>query len=266
VLELTQITVYPVKSCKGLTLTRASLTPFGLELDRRWMVVDANNTFVSQRSLPSMALIEPLPSDRTLRLKAPGMEDLEVSIPPTEASPRPVNIWEDVCAALDCGDGAARWFSQFLGTACRLVSIGTDYKRAVNPNYAADNDQVSFADAFPLLLISSASLRDLNARLDTPIPMNRFRPNIVVSGCDPYAEDQWQRVSIGPVTFRVSKPCARCTVPTVDQTTGIAGQEPLATLATYRKGRDGKVFFGQNMINEQKSGEIVLGSEVTILP
>jgi uncharacterized protein YcbX len=212
-----------------------------------------------------MALIEPTLSGETLQLKAPGIDNLEISIRPDRSTPQTVKIWEDSCNAFDCGGDAAEWLSRFLGVPCRLVTMGDEFERPVNPHYATDGDQVGFADAFPLLLISSASLRDLNARLDTPVPMNRFRPNIVVSGCDPYAEDHWHELSIGTTRFRVCKPCARCTVPTVDQATGLRGNEPLTTLSTYRKGEDGKVFFGQNVINTQKSGEIILGSEVTVL-
>ncbi|HEY6953133.1 MAG TPA: MOSC N-terminal beta barrel domain-containing protein [Bacteroidota bacterium] len=263
--ELTQINVYPVKSCKGLTLSLAELTSYGLKNDRRWMVVDAAGTFLSQRSVPTMALIEPTLSQNVLNLKAPGMESIEVPFEHTKSSPRSVRIWDDSCTAEDCGDDAARWFSQFLGVDCRLVSIGTTYGRYVGAQYSTHQDQVSFADAFPLLLISSASLRDLNSRLDQPVPMNRFRPNLVVSGCEPFAEDQWKRITINGFAFSVSKPCARCTVPGVDQMTGIVAQEPLTTLATYRKGTGNKVLFGQNLINEQKSGKITIGNEVTIL-
>lgn len=263
--ELTQITFYPVKSCKGITVSQAELTSFGLKNDRRWMVVDMGGTFLSQRSIPRMALIGPAFSQETLILQAPGMGSIEIPFELKNSAPRAVKIWNDPCTAEDCGNEAAQWFTQFLSIDCRFVSIGTTYGRFVNSQYSAHQDQVSFADAFPLLLISSASLRDLNSRLEQPIPMNRFRPNLVVSGCEPFAEDQWKRISINGLVFNVCKPCARCTVPSVDQMTGIRGQEPLTTLSTYRKGANNEVLFGQNLINEQKSGNIVIGNEVTIL-
>ena len=263
--ELTQINIYPVKSCKGMSLTRAELTPFGLKNDRRWMIVDENHSFLSQRAIPTMALIEPSFSNDGLILKAPGFDSIEVPYQLKTKVTRAVTIWDDTCAAIDCGDEPARWFSKFLGINCRLVTMGDTFERSVSENYSHQRDQVGFADAFPLLLISSASLRDLNKRLDQPIPMNRFRPNLVVSGCEPYEEDRWKRISVNGITFAVSKPCARCTIPSVDQTNGIRGDEPLATLATYRKGNNNAVFFGQNLINEQKSGELVLGTRVSVL-
>jgi len=265
VIELTQINIYPVKSCKGMTQTRAELTPYGLKNDRRWMAVDVHGKFLSQRTIPKMALIEPLLMDHGLLLKAPNAEPVEIPFHATKHPSRTVSIWDDTCTAQDCGDAAAEWFTDFLEIDSRLVTIGDAFDRSVSGKYSKHHDQVGFADAFPLLLISSASLRDLNARLDLPIPMNRFRPNIVVSGCEPYEEDRWKRIVVGELFFEVSKPCARCTVPTVDQATGTKGKEPLTTLATYRKGNNNDVFFGQNLINEQKSGEIVLGTEVRIL-
>jgi uncharacterized protein YcbX len=265
VIELTQINIYPVKSCKGTSLSRAKLTAFGLENDRNWMVVQEDGTFLSQRTVPTMSLIEPTLTDDTLQLKAPGSGIVEVPRNLKSSAPAEVRIWEDTCSAVDCGDAAATWLTEFLKVRCRLVAMGKTFNRAVSAKYSTKKDQVSFADAFPFLLISSASLRDLNERLDLPVPMNRFRPNLVVSGCDPYAEDGWGHLAIGSLTFRVSKPCARCTVPSVDQTTGVSGTEPLATLATYRKFEGGKVYFGQNLVNEQKSGELVLGNEVIVL-
>ena len=264
-IELTQINIYPVKSCKGMTLTRAELTPFGLLNDRRWMAIDTNGTFLSQRTIPGMALIEPLLTGNSLVLKAPNIEAIEIPIETKTKSARTVKIWDDTCTAQDCGDKAAQWFTKFLGIDSRLVTMGSTFGRTVTAKYSMRHDQVGFADAFPLLLISSASLRDLNERLDLPIPMNRFRPNLVVSGCEPYAEDRWKRFKLGELSFDVSKPCARCTVPTVDQTNGTKGKEPLITLSTYRNGNNNDVLFGQNLINEQKSGELVLGMEVNVI-
>lgn len=264
-LELTQITIYPVKSCKGISLTRAELTPYGLRNDRRWMVVDSDNSFLSQRTVPRMALIEPSITKEGLSLRAPGMSTLDLSLTPAIDLSLTVTIWNDICQALDCGNEPAGWLSTVLGVKSRLVTFADSYERFVNPKYSGNRDQVGFADAFPLLLISSASLRNLNERLDQPVPMNRFRPNLVVSGCEPYEEDRWQQIAVGDKMFIVSKPCARCTVPTVNQSTGERGSEPLTTLAQYRSGNNNAVFFGQNLINEQKSGEIVLGTAVSVL-
>lgn len=264
-IELTQISIYPVKSCRGITLTRTELTPYGLMNDRRWMVVDAQGTFLSQRTLPKMALIETFLSREGLSLKAPGSEPIEIPYVFGKNNTRTIRIWDDTCTATDCGDEAGDWLSKFLGVQSRLVTMGEDFERQVSPKYSTQRDQVGFADAFPVLLISSASLRDLNERLDLPVPMNRFRPNLVVSGCEPFAEDNWKRIAIGSTTFTIVKPCARCTVPTVDQMTATTGDEPLSTLSTYRRGEKNAVFFGQNLVNHQKSGEVVLGSEVQIL-
>ncbi len=264
-IELTQITIYPVKSCKGTSLSKAKLSAFGLENDRRWMIVGEDGTFLSQRILPTMALIEPTLTPDSLQLRAPGTGSAEIPRTIESRKSVQVRIWDDTCAALDCGEEAAALLTEFLSTRCRLVTMGSEFRRAVSPKYSTKSDQVSFADAFPLLLISSASLRDLNERLEFPVPMNRFRPNLVVSGCEPYAEDGWEHIAVGPLTFRVVKPCGRCTVPSVDQATGIAGTEPLATLATYRKLNQGKVYFGQNIVNEQKSGELIQGNEVIVL-
>jgi uncharacterized protein YcbX len=264
-IQLSQINIYPVKSCKGISLSRAELTPYGLADDRRWMIIDSHGTFVSQRSTPKMALIEPLFTGSSLKLAAPDLSLLEVPLQQEGSTKVNVRIWDDLCDALDCGDSAARWFSQFLDMECRLVEMGGTFDRPVNTKYAMNGDLVGFADAFPLLLISTASLRDLNSRLEMPVPMNRFRPNLVIDGCKPYEEDTWRRISIGNVTFRVSKPCSRCTVPTVDQATGMRGHEPLKTLSAYRKGNNEKVFFGQNLVHEQKSGELAVGSKVLVL-
>lgn len=264
-MQLARINIYPVKSCKGISLTQATLSPFGLTNDRRSMVVDSAGTFLSQRRMPKMAIIEPTLSEQTLQLKAPGSAPIEIAIERLRLSGREVRIWDDSCTAIDCGDAASDWLTQLLEIECRLVTMGNTFSRSVDPRYSRNLDQVGFADAFPLLLISTASLRDLNSRLETPVPMNRFRPNLVVNGRGPYDEDTWKRISVGDLTFNVSKPCARCTIPAVDQSTGTRGQEPLTTLATYRKGSDDKVFFGQNLINEQKSGLLTVGTEVTIV-
>jgi hypothetical protein len=202
-----------------------------------------------------------------LELAAPGRAPLQVPLA-DDGVPRAgavtacdVVIWNDTVAAVDAGDEAAEWLHGAVGESARLVFMPDGAHRAVNARYGAPGDHVSFADAYPYLVISTASLDDLNARLPKPVPMDRFRPNLVVTGCAPYAEDGWRRVRIGPVVFRLVKPCIRCTVPTIDQATGAPdGPEPLRTLAGYRNGEDG-VRFGMNVIAEGE-GLVRAGDEV----
>lgn len=264
-MKLTAIHCYPIKSCAGSALDQARLDEFGVEHDRRWLVTDPACRFLSQRDWPRMALIRPTVLANGLRLSAPGMEPLVVPSPAQQAPQRQVTVWHDHCIALDAGEGAAQWLSSFLGMSCRLARMGPQFQRPVNAQYAVGHDQVSFADGFPFLLASSASLEDLNARLPEPVPMNRFRPNLVVSGAQPFAEDGWAQIRIGDVVFHAVKPCARCTVTTVDQGAGVRGKEPLVTLATYRKTNDGLILFGQNLIHHPKEGRLRVGDRVEVM-
>lgn len=266
---LTALHVYPVKGCRGLAPAAAWAGARGLEGDRRWMVVDGAGRFVSQRTRPRLAVVAPEPAAGALVLRAPGRGPLVVPLGP-DGGPAgggaalPVTVWRDTVAARDAGAAAADWFGALLGEPARLVFMPDEARRAVDPVYATPDDVVSFADGFPWLLISEASLADLNARLPRPLPMDRFRPNLVVAGCAPYAEDGWRTVKIGEAVFRVVKPCARCTVTTVDQETGEAdGPEPLRTLAGYRRVGDG-VMFGQNLLAE-RAGELRVGTPVEIV-
>jgi uncharacterized protein len=259
---LTAIHIYPVKSCRGITLTSAQLEVWGLRFDRNWMVVTPEGKFLTQREVPRLALVEAIPQPAGLQLNALGQPSLLVPSSPPDSAVE-VEVWGDWCWATDQGDAAAAWFSQVLDRPCRLVQMGQGYDRPVNPLGLPDA-QVSFADAYPLLLISEASLADLNQRLPEAIPMNRFRPNLVVSGCDAYAEDSWRRIRINQIIFDVVKPCERCVITTTDQTTALRqGREPLATLATYRKVKGG-VIFGQNLVHRGR-GEIQVGSPVEVL-
>jgi len=255
---------YPVKSCRGIALNTARVTPYGLEQDRHWMIVDADGTFLSQREYPKLALVEALPDGSTLTLRAPNMPDLVVTA--AEERPLAVAVWNDQGIAQDCGAAAAAWFSDYLGVSCRLVTLGERFRRPVDPAYDRYQTEVAFSDGYPFLLLSEASLTDLNSRLEKPLAMNRFRPNIVVGGCEPYAEDDWQRLQIGELIFHGVKRCPRCAITTVDQEQGqAAGKEPLRTLARYRRGDNGKVFFGQNLIHESKTGVLRVGDPVTVL-
>jgi len=258
---LSEINIYPIKSCKGTSLQTCQLDDRGLQFDRRWMVVDGGYRFMTQREVPRLSLISVgLRSDR-LALGAPNMEQLDVPIGDASNQDVQVVVWDDTVAAVDCGDGAARWLCEFLGIESRLVYMPDNADRiAERGGYAS---QVSFADSYPLLLISESSLSDLNSRLDEPLPMNRFRPNLVVRGCGPYAEDTWKDIEVGGVTIHVVKPCSRCATTTVNQSTGERGKEPLLTLATYRQ-HDGRVFFGQNLIHDGP-GTLKVGEEVRVI-
>jgi uncharacterized protein YcbX len=213
------------------------------------MVVDENGTFLTQRTLPRMALIHVELQRDHLAVHARGIGELTIPLRAHGSTMHPVQIWDDSLDAIDVGEDAAAWFTQTLGLRCRLVQMPEFASRFVNPKYAPEQSPVSLADAFPILLISQASLDELNSRLAEPVPMNRFRPNLVVDGCPAYEEDSWRSIRIGLVTFRVAKPCSRCAIPTVDQDTGESGKEPMRTLSTYRT-RDSKVYFGQNLIHE----------------
>lgn len=259
---LSGLNVYPVKSAAGIALTVARVDRRGLAGDRRWMVVDENRAFLSQRTHPRLALISVVPGPGRLVLSGPGMPPLAVASPPRGVT-LPVRVWDDLCDAVSAGDRAARWFSKFLGFSCALVFLPERSHRRVAARWTAPAAEVGFADAFPFLLISEASLGDLNRRLAHPLPMSRFRPNLVVRGCLPYAEDGWRRVRIGGVLFHVVKPCGRCAITTVDQATGDRGREPLATLATYRRS-DGRLLFGQNLVHEG-TGVIRVGDEATVV-
>lgn len=262
-LVLSGLNIYPVKSAAGIALQRAQAQWRGLEFDRRWMITDRRGKFMTQRQFPRMALIQTRIEAGKLHLATAGMES--IAITPTQNPPVKVEVWGDRCQAIPADDAVNVWLSQFLDRPCQLVQMPDDEVRLVDRNYAVDEnrDRVSFADGFPYLLISEASLGDLNGRLAAPLPMNRFRPNFVVSGCEPFAEDGWRRIRIGSIEFHLVKLCSRCVVTTVDQATGDRGQEPLATLGKYRR-QKGKIFFGQNLVPDGE-GTIALGDEIEVL-
>ncbi len=268
-MTLSGLFVYPIKSAAGIELSKAEMSDRGLKYDRRWLLVDPSGKFMTQRQHPRMALIQVQIGEQDLHITAPGISKLTVPLMPSlETWPtdaHPVTIWKDTCLALSMGAEAEAWFTEVLGTSCQLVYMPDESDRPVRyfGEVTPPFPQVSFADAYPFLLISEASLADLNNRLADPVPMNRFRPNLVVRGCDAFAEDQWSRIQVGAVTFWVAKPCSRCKVTTVDQTTGVAGKEPLVTLATYRAW-DGQIWFGQNLLPENL-GTLSVGDRLQIL-
>ena len=246
--RLTGLHVYPFKAARGLAPTAWDVGALGLRYDRRWMVVDSHGEMLTQRSHPRLARVHPIVTEGRLRIETDGMPPLEVPLDPVDAVTLSVTVWDDRCFAAWTGEPAARWFSDVLETDCSLVHMPEDNARTVDPDYAPPGHRVGFADAFPFLLVSEASLADLNRRLETPLPMSRFRPNLVIAGVEPFGEDGLGSFEIGGVRFSAVKPCDRCVVTTTDQETGERGVEPLRTLATYRR-VDGKVLFGQNVVH-----------------
>jgi hypothetical protein len=257
--------VYPVKSCRGVALGRAVVELRGLRHDRRWMIVDGDGTFVTQRTEPRLATIAVSVDEErgTLVLAAPRMPALALTLAPRGGPDVKVRVWRDEIEALHAGAPAAHWVTAFLGAPASIVFMPDATRRPVRPDLARPGDHVSFADAFPVLLAATDSLDDLNARLDRPLPMDRFRPNVVIGGCVPWAEDDWRRARVGPVGLRLPKACDRCVITTTDQLTGERGVEPLRMLATFRKRADRKVYFGVNAVPDE-GGVIAVGDRVTV--
>ena len=269
-----QLFVYPVKGCRGIAVERATLAATGLEIDgigdREWVVVDDAGEFLSQRELPQMALIETRLTPSALRLKAPGMLQLEVPFA-SEGDVVEVQVWNDRVAAVTQGDVADAWFSRYLGRPCRLMRFDPEGRRLSNVRYTgAAEAPYKFADAFALLIASTASLADLNERLArrgaAAAGIERFRPNVVLSGVNAFEEDYIDRLATGGITLRAVKPCVRCSVPNVDPATGATSHEPGDTLAIYRdNARAGGVTFGVNAIVERGSGgELARGTVLDI--
>jgi uncharacterized protein YcbX len=255
--------VYPIKSCRGLDLTAVRFDQLGPLYDRRFMLVDENGVYLTQRTVPRLALIAPRLGPTALVISAPNMPQLKVAMSQRDARRIEVQIWEHRGPAEDAGESAADWFSSFLERPCRLVRWAEGQLRKVDPKYARSEAATSFNDGYPVLLMSEASVADLNKRMPQPVPMNRFRPNLVVRELEPYAEDSWRKIRIGDVELDVVKPCGRCATTTVDQLTGVAGTEPLATLAGYRK-EGNKVLLGQNCVH-LNLGSIRAGDPVEVL-
>jgi len=261
-LTVSGLSIYPVKSCREVKQNSAWVEDFGLKNDRRWMVVDENGVMLTQRKIAKMCLIQPELVENGLVLKTISMDPLYLEYPLANKKII-VKVWADQCQAYDAGDEAASWLSQFLSIKCRLVYFPDDEFRQVDLNYAKQGDKTAFSDGFPLLLISQESLDDLNQRLPVPVTMNRFRPNIVVQGCQPFAEDAWKKIRIGEIIFRIVKPCSRCVIPSINIETAEKEKEPIKTLVNYRK-RDNKIFFGQNVIADT-NGKIEVGMPVEIV-
>jgi uncharacterized protein YcbX len=276
---LTHLLVYPIKSCGGIAVREATLLESGLSSqgvhDREWMLVTEDGRFLSQREHPRMALIRPLPEGGNLRVKAPGMGDLLLpltwsDVPDT--SLRTVQIWDDTVRAADCGNVAADWFAQAIGVRepIRLVRFHHDVVRPTSVKWTGGMpSQTRFADGYPLLLIGQSSLDDLNGRLRaagrSTLPMDRFRPNLVVDGLEAFEEDYLASLSTGSAEIRPVKPCARCPIPSIDQATGIPGPDPIDILQTYRANprMDGAVCMGMNCIVSAGAGSLLrVGQEL----
>ncbi len=266
-MQVTEINIYPIKSTRRIALQEAEVLPRGLPWDRRWMLVDGDNKFITARQHPALAMVQTeIDADSLVVVADTADEVLRLPLCPDQRPTVQVTVWRDSVDAVLVAPEADAWFSGFLGISCRLVQMTDDLTRGVDPDYGQPADEVSFADGFPLLLITEASLADLNGRLDSPVDMRRFRPNLVVDGDVPYAEDEWRRFRLGEVEFEGVKNCSRCVFTTVDPDRGIKSpdKEPLRTLSTYRRRPEGGVFFGQNLI-PRGAGVIRVGDPVTPL-
>ena len=265
-MKVTEINIYPVKSTRGIALDETDVVPRGLPWDRRWMLVDADGRFITARDHPKLAMVQTEVGEDQLAVAVSGRHPLQLPLRPRSSETTPVMIWKDRCSAVRVGAEADAWFSDYLGLPCSLVQMTDELVRGVNPDYGQPGDEVSFADGFPLLLISEASLNDLNRRLDRPVTMRRFRPNLVVDGELAYAEDRWRRLRVGEVEFEGVKNCSRCVFTTIDPDTGTKhpAQEPLRTLSTYRRRPEGGVYFGQNLV-PRSAGRIRVGDAVEVL-
>lgn len=263
-ISLVGLYIYPIKSMRGVALATATLDRWGLQHDRRYMLVDDNGRFITQRQQPRMALIQPHPMRAGWMLNAPGMPSLVLPLSLSDGQIRSVNVWDDECEVLVAPDSYAAWFSRFLGVSCNLVYFPEQAQRQVDLNYAEVGTQTSFSDGFPLLLASRSSLDALNAEMPTPVDMLRFRPNVVVSGAEAFAEDHWKQLLIGDVLLSVVKPCSRCVIPSLDIESGQRGQQPiLDVLKQKRRAADGKVYFGQNLIHRAE-GVLQVGDNIKI--
>jgi uncharacterized protein len=265
--HLASIHVYPLKGGRGVDLPSSMVEPWGLAGDRRWLLVDADFRFISQREHAALARLVIRCKPRAgIAVSSEGHAPLRVAVPGPSAEMLKVTVWRSTVLAAAAGPEADTWFSAYLGEPVRLVYLDDPTRRAVDPEFGAEGDVVSFADGYPLLLTNTGSLNQLGEWLSAadqrPVPMNRFRPNVVVTGFEPWAEDRWRRFRIGSVPFRVAKPCGRCVVTTTDQITGERGTQPLKILAARR--RFGKsLVFGQNVIPDSP-GLIRVGDPVEI--
>lgn len=262
--KLSALIIYPLKSAAGISLTQSPLDSTGLRYDRRWMLIDSNNNFLSQRQFPKMALISPsLDQQGQLSLQAPTLTEIKVPLITHSIGTLPVTIWGAEIEAHHLSLEVDQWLSSFLGVDCRLVTLADETHRQCDLKYAQQGDHTTFTDGFPLLLCTEASLADLNNRLSTQVSMAHFRPNIVISGTQAFEEDLWETITINELNLQVVKPCSRCIITTIDPTSGEKiGAEPLKTLMSYRQ-KNNKIYFGQNVI-PRGSGILTCNSTLTL--
>lgn len=260
-LKLSQIWIYPIKSLGGISLPSTKVMEKGLPYDRRWMLVDANNHFMTQRQFPAMSQfhLSQLPGSFRIQHRTNSI-DLPKNSQPTANVIR-TKVWNDEVDTLEMDEKFNQWFSAQLGITCKLVYFPEHHPRPVDENYRVSGENVSLADAYPFLMIGQSTLDDLNSRLERPVEMKRFRPNFVFTGGQPFEEDSWKSFKIGSNRFLGVKPCSRCVLTTIDPATGELGKEPLATLSTYRK-KENKIYFGQNLLAVDH-GEIFEGDVIT---
>ena len=260
--SLSAIYRYPLKSARGHALHTAVMDRFGLAGDRRWMLVDDSGRFQSQRRLPSLALLDAEITEDGLRLRF-GERDIQLSTPDPRGPCVLASVWKDTLMCPVAEDAVNAWLSEVLGESLRLVHCPESARRGVDPDYATAGEQLAFADGFPLLLISEASLAGLNERLPAPAPMDRFRPNLVIRDVEAHAEDQWRQIRVGQTPVRVVKPCSRCVIPSIDQQTARRDPHINRALAKYRR-RDGAIYFGMNAL-APAGARFEVGNPVTLI-
>lgn len=264
-MHIQNLYIYPVKSLGGIEVSEADVLQKGFRHDRRFMLVDDQNQFITQRNEHALALLQTEITVGGIRVYHKNNPQNELLIPfdiKTENTEK-VTLWDDTFDAVFTGKKHDKWFSDFLQKPVRLAFLPEENPRPVDERYAGNGENVSLADGYPYLLIGQASLDDLNKRLPEPVPMNRFRPNLVVADADAFGEDTWAEIRIGDVHFKVAKPCARCVLTTINQNTGEKAEEPLATLSRYRLSGK-KVLFGQNLI-ALNEGKIAVGDKLEVL-
>jgi len=264
-MSVTGLFIYLLKSCGGITLNEARIAERGFEYDRRWMLIDENRTCINQIMQPRLACISPKLTSGGLELQASQMETLIVPYEPETDQVLTVKVLKKFCEAVVVNTQANNWFSGFLHRPCQLVYMPETTHRPVNPHYALNQDIVSFANGYPFHIVGQASLDALNQRLRHPVPMNRFRPNIVIAGAEPFDEDRWQTIRINKQFFYLVKPCNRCAITMVDQETGKrAGKEPLKTLTSFRR-FERHVFFGRYVLSSSPGGIVKVDDPVEII-
>jgi uncharacterized protein YcbX len=260
-LAVSGLFIYPIKSLGGIELKESVVDDRGLAYDRRWMLVDEHNVFISQRTNSQLALFQPELTNGSLKVTHKKYPDQSVAIPFGTGKTRiEVNVWGDICEAETADQEINEWFSDRLQMSCKLVYMPDDSHRKVDGQYAKNGELTAFSDGYPILMLSEASLADLNSRLAFPVPMNRFRPNVIFNGAYPYQEDDMKEFSINGQHFLGVKPCGRCVVTTINQNDGTVSEEPLRTLSGYRKNNN-KVNFGQNVL-VTAPGKIKVGDEI----